>query len=232
MAKPHIGTDVLRRVVKNMRAAIVELGGEIRFHTKLCGIEKKDGALTVLRCETPEGVEELLCDTLVLAIGHSARDTFAMLHGIGLQMSQKPFSMGVRIEHLQKQIDRAQYGKFAGNAALGAADYKLSHRLADGRGVYTFCMCPGGRVVAAASEPGMVVTNGMSDHARDGANANAALLCDVRPAILKASIRLQAWSSSVNGNGRHLSRAAEIIRPRLTSLARFWRTRLRQTLAK
>lgn len=186
MAKPHIGTDVLRRVVKNMRAAIVELGGEIRFHTKLCGIEKKDGALTVLRCETPEGVEELLCDTLVLAIGHSARDTFAMLHGIGLQMSQKPFSMGVRIEHLQKQIDRAQYGKFAGNAALGAADYKLSHRLADGRGVYTFCMCPGGRVVAAASEPGMVVTNGMSDHARDGANANAALLCDVRPGDFKS----------------------------------------------
>lgn len=186
MAKSHIGTDVLRRVVKNMRAVIVELGGEIRFHTKLCGIEEKDGALTALRCETPDGVEELPCDTLVLAIGHSARDTFAMLHGIGLQMSQKPFSMGVRIEHLQKQIDRAQYGKFAGNAALGAADYKLSHRLANGRGVYTFCMCPGGHVVAAASEPGMVVTNGMSDHARDGANANAALLCDVRPGDFKS----------------------------------------------
>lgn len=187
MAKPHIGTDILRRVVKNMRAAIVELGGEIRFHTKLCGIEKTGGALSALRCETPDGVEELPCDTLVLAIGHSARDTFAMLHGTGLQMSQKPFSMGVRIEHLQKRIDRAQYGKFAGHAALGAADYKLSHQLADGRGVYTFCMCPGGRVVAAASEPGLLVTNGMSDRARDGANANSALLCDVRPADFEST---------------------------------------------
>ena len=182
MAKPHIGTDVLRRVVKHMRMEIVEQGGEVRFHTKLCGIEKTNGALSALRCETPEGAEELPCDTLILAIGHSARDTFAMLHEAGLSMEQKPFSMGVRVEHLQKRIDRAQYGKFAGHAALGAADYKLSHRLADGRGVYTFCMCPGGRVVAAASEPGLLVTNGMSDRARDGANANAALLCDVRPA--------------------------------------------------
>ena len=181
VSKPHIGTDVLRQVVKRMREELISLGGEVCFHTRLEDMEIKEGALQAVVCSSPEGRREIPCDTLALAIGHSARDTFALLHGKGVQMAQKPFSMGVRIEHLQSRIDQAQYGAFAGMEGLGAADYKLSHKLPDGRGVYTFCMCPGGSVVAAASEAGMVVTNGMSNRARDGKNANAALLCDVRP---------------------------------------------------
>lgn len=186
MAKPHIGTDILRRVVKNMRKEIIGLGAQIRFHTQLCGIDIKDGALRSLLCQTAEGQEQIPCDTLVLAIGHSARDTFSMLHESGVKMEQKPFSIGVRIEHLQEKINCAQYGRFAPSPALGAADYKLSHRLSDGRGIYTFCMCPGGDVVAASSETGMVVTNGMSSRARCGKNANAAVLCDVRTSDFKS----------------------------------------------
>lgn len=180
-AKPHIGTDVLRRVVKNLRKEIIALGGEIHFNTRLCDIVMQNGKVSAAVCETADGESCFECDTLVLAIGHSARDTFDMIYGKGLEMEQKPFSIGVRIEHLQSMINRAQYGDFANHSALGAADYKLSCRMDDGRGVYTFCMCPGGSVVAASSEAGGVVTNGMSLHARDGKNANAALLCDVRP---------------------------------------------------
>ena len=181
-AKPHIGTDRLPETVQGLRRAILAAGGQVRFHTRLTDLRIKDGALTGVVVETARGEELIPVDALILAGGHSARDVFRMLLDRGVTLQQKPFSMGVRCEHPQEYIDRAQYGAFAGHPALGAADYKLSVHLPDGRGVYTFCMCPGGTVVAAASEEGGLVVNGMSVFARDGKNANAALLCDVRPA--------------------------------------------------
>ena len=181
-AKPHIGTDRLPAAVRGLRQIILDNGGEVRFHTRLTDIRVENGALTgvVLRCGDDE--ELFPTDTLILAAGHSARDLFALLQKKGAALMQKPFSMGVRIEHPQTLIDKAQYGAFADHPALGAADYKLAAHLPDGRSVYTFCMCPGGSVVAAASEEGGLVVNGMSVFARDGKNANAALLCEVRPA--------------------------------------------------
>lgn len=178
-AKPHIGTDVLKNVVKNLREHITSLGAQIYFNTQLTGIETKNGHVCGAVCETEGAKRVFECDTLIMAIGHSARDTFEMMYEKGFEMRQKPFSIGVRIEHEQEMINRAQYGKFAGHSALGAADYKLACKTSQGRGVYTFCMCPGGDVVAAASEEGGVVTNGMSLRARGGKNANSALLCDV-----------------------------------------------------
>ena len=160
---------------------IQEHGGEVRFHTRLTDIRVENGALTGVTLRTREREEFFPTDTLILAAGHSARDLFALLYDKGAALTQKPFSMGVRCEHPQALIDEAQYGAFAGHPALGAADYKLAVHLPDGRGVYTFCMCPGGSVVAAASEDGRLVVNGMSTFARDGQNANAALLCEVRP---------------------------------------------------
>ena len=181
-AKPHIGTDKLRTVVKNLRGTILRLGGEVLFQHRLTGIETEDGRVRGAIIRRPDGTEFTLeTDDILLAVGHSARDTFEMLHALGIRMSQKPFSIGVRIEHSQKLIDRAQYGAAAGHPALGAADYKLAAHLPNGRAAYTFCMCPGGQVVAAASEPGGVVTNGMSLFARDGENANSALLVSVGP---------------------------------------------------
>ncbi len=180
-AKPHVGTDVLLTVVQNLREEIIALGGEVRFGAKLTAIEKTENAVTGVRYETLDGEHTLPCDTLVLAPGHSARDTFRMLDKTGVPMQPKAFSMGVRIEHLQKTINESQYGPFAENPALGAADYKLNVKLPDGTSAYTFCMCPGGYVVAAASEEGGVVTNGMSNCARDGENANAALLVTLTP---------------------------------------------------
>lgn len=174
-AKPHVGTDVLLTVVQNLRKRIVSLGGEIRFRARVTGLCRENGRLTGLALETGETVP---CDRAIFAIGHSARDTFAMLHAAGLPMEAKPFSMGVRIEHSQKKIDLAQYGKE--DPDLPPADYKLTRHLAE-ETVYTFCMCPGGSVVAAASEAGGVVTNGMSDSRRAGENANAALLVTVNP---------------------------------------------------
>jgi len=174
-AKPHVGTDVLLTVVQNLRARIVELGGEIRFNTCVCDLCVEAGAVTGV--VTDKG-ETILCDHLVLAIGHSARDTFAMLHEREVPMERKPFAMGVRIEHKQSLIDSSQYG--CENPALPPADYKLVKHLENGT-VYTFCMCPGGYVVAAASEEGGVVTNGMSYADRAGENANAALLVTVHP---------------------------------------------------
>ena len=174
-AKPHVGTDVLLTVVQNLRRRIQELGGEVRFRTQVTGLEVEEGRLTGV-C-TGDG-ERIPCDTAVLAIGHSARDTFQMLEQLGVPMEPKPFAMGVRIEHSQKHVDLAQYGAL--NPALPPADYKLAEHLEDGT-VYTFCMCPGGYVVAAASEGGRVVTNGMSNSLRDGENANAALLATVHP---------------------------------------------------
>lgn len=180
-AKPHIGTDRLPGVVKNIRERIISLGGQVLFNTKLTDIIVKGNHVDGTRVSSPDGDRLIPCRKLILAVGHSARDVFALLHRLGLPLAPKPFSVGVRIEHPQGLIDRAQYGGFAGHPALGAADYKLSCHLKSGRGVYTFCMCPGGTVTGAASEPGGVVTNGMSPWARDGANSNAALLVGVGP---------------------------------------------------
>ena len=180
-AKPHIGTDVLVTVVQNLRREILRLGGEVRFGCRLTGLEQADGHLTALRCRTGGQEERIPCRQAILAVGHSARDTFGMLLDTGVPMEPKAFAMGVRIEHAQAWLDRAQYGAAAGHPQLPPADYKLAVHLPDGRSAYTFCMCPGGYVVAAASEAGGVVTNGMSNADRDGPNCNAALLVGLRP---------------------------------------------------
>ena len=179
-AKPHIGTDILRDVVKNIRKEIEELGGEVRFLNKLTGIKTKNGKVCSVLVEEKSGEYEIKADNVVLAIGHSARDTYRMLRDLGIKMEQKNFSVGVRIEHKQELINKSQYGDFS--AMLGAADYKLSAHFENGRSAYTFCMCPGGQVVASTSCEGQVVTNGMSNSKRDGKNANSALLVDVRTA--------------------------------------------------
>lgn len=177
--KPHIGTDLLRDVVANIREEIIRLGGEIRFSSKLVGIDAPSGKIKAIKAEDVLTGESYTIETenLVLAIGHSARDTFRYAHELGIQMSAKPFSIGVRIEHPQKMVDEAQYGKTKG---LPPAEYKLSHRCENGRGVYTFCMCPGGEVIMSSSQEGGVVTNGMSNHKRDSGTANSGLLVDVR----------------------------------------------------
>lgn len=185
-AKPHIGTDLLVDVVRRLRRDIVSWGGEVRFDTRLDGMVFSDGGLSeVLLTDVRSGAyERVRASKAVLACGHSARDTFAMVRDAGLKMERKPFSVGVRIEHDQKAIDKAQYGPAARHPAIGAADYKLAVHLEDGRGVYTFCMCPGGEVVCAASEEGGVCVNGMSRFARDGRNANSAVLVGVDDADL------------------------------------------------
>ena len=175
-AKPHVGTDVLLTVVQNLRQQIISLGGEVRFNTQVSGLVTENGQLTGLKTESGDTIS---CDTAVFAIGHSARDTFEMLHASGIPMEPKPFAMGARIEHKQAMVGISQYGE--PNPVLPPADYKLTGHLEDAT-VYTFCMCPGGYVVAAASEEGRVVTNGMSYADRDGENANAALLVTVNPA--------------------------------------------------
>ncbi|MDY0339671.1 MAG: FAD-dependent monooxygenase [Coriobacteriia bacterium] len=181
-AHPHIGTDRLTGAVRRMREEVVSLGGEMRFGTRLSGLVLRDGELVAAVTESERGREEIPVEAVVIATGHSARDTFEMLYDLGATLVPKAFSLGVRIEHSQEMVDRSQYGGTAGHPALGAADYRLSCHLPSGRSVYTFCMCPGGEVVAAASEQGGVVTNGMSRFARDGANANAAFLVNVTPA--------------------------------------------------
>lgn len=182
LAKPHIGTDRLPGAIRNLREKILALGGDIHFDTRMTGLIMKDERVAGVKFRTADGEEESLeTNHAVLAVGHSARDTFEMLYETGLAMEAKPFSVGTRIEHPQQLIDLAQYGTSAGHPALGAADYKLAVHLKNGRGVYTFCMCPGGTVVAAASEPGRLATNGMSVFARDGTNANSALLVGVGP---------------------------------------------------
>lgn len=178
-AKPHVGTDVLIGVVKALRREVESLGGEVRFGARLTALTVKNGAVAGIVFEQDGSSFELPAEAVVLAIGHSARDTFTYLYEAGFPMASKPFAVGARIEHRQPWIDRAQYGSFAGHPALGAADYRLATHLADGRGVYTFCMCPGGVVVNASHEPDGVVTNGMSYRARDGKNGNAALLVGV-----------------------------------------------------
>ncbi|MBQ7784628.1 MAG: hypothetical protein IJ381_00570 [Clostridia bacterium] len=180
-AKPHIGTDKLRGVVRSMREHIISLGGEVHFGAKMTQILTKDHAVCAVVYEDAQGEHEIACSLLILAIGHSARDTFSMLYESQFSLEQKPFSIGARIEHPQSLINRAQYGDFACHSALGAADYKLALHLPSGRSVYTFCMCPGGSVVASASEEESIVTNGMSCFARDKENANSALLVGIGP---------------------------------------------------
>lgn len=179
-AKPHVGTDVLFQVVQNIRQRILSLGGEIRFGARLTELKEENGKLAAAVYEQDGQTHTLPCDKLILAIGHSARDTFRELKKQGIPLEPKPFSMGVRIEHKQESIDLAQYGR-PGAGELPAADYKLSCHLPDGSSAYTFCMCPGGYVVAAASQEGAVVTNGMSYSDREGENANAALLVTLKP---------------------------------------------------
>ncbi len=174
-AKPHVGTDKLREIVKNIRKTVISFGGEVRFDTCLTGIVKDEsGRLCAVK--TTNG--DIVTDTCFLAVGHSARDTFKALLESGVEMSAKPFSVGVRIEHLQKNIDIALYGSNAQNPALPKGEYALSRRFGD-RAVYSFCMCPGGTVVASASEPDTIVTNGMSYSSRDGVNANSAIAVSV-----------------------------------------------------
>lgn len=183
VSKPHIGTFRLVGMVEKMRAEIESLGGEIRFEARVEDLAIEDGHV---RGVTLQSGETVRADHVVLALGHSARDTFAMLYRRGVFMEAKPFAVGLRIEHPQSLIDRGRYGKHAGNPLLGAADYKLVHHAQQGKGrgraVYSFCMCPGGQVVAATSEPGCVVTNGMSQYSRAERNANAGLVVNVSPA--------------------------------------------------
>ncbi|BAL24397.1 NAD(P)/FAD-dependent oxidoreductase [Azoarcus sp. KH32C] len=178
VSKPHIGTFRLVTMVENLRADIEALGGEIRFKQRVSDVLIEDGQV---RGVMIEGGGEIRSDHVVLALGHSARDTFEMLHARGVFMEAKPFSVGFRIEHPQSLIDNARFGPQAGHPILGAADYKLVHHAKNGRGVYSFCMCPGGTVVAATSEPERVVTNGMSQYSRNERNANAGIVVGITP---------------------------------------------------
>ncbi|HEY2188720.1 MAG TPA: hypothetical protein VGH48_09175 [Caldimonas sp.] len=193
VAKPHIGTFRLVGVVERIRHEIERLGGEVRFGTRLVDLRIEDGALrgVVVECaadkalaadaQAPAAREEIAAEHVIVAPGHSARDTFAMLQARGAHIEAKPFSIGFRIEHPQSLIDRARYGAAAGHPLLGAADYRLVHHAKNGRSVYSFCMCPGGTVVAATSEPGRVVTNGMSQYSRNERNANAGIVVGIAP---------------------------------------------------
>lgn len=178
VAKPHIGTFRLVGVVEKMREEIIQLGGEIRFQQKVSGFDVQDGQIKGIHLESGEKIE---ADQVILALGHSSRDTFQALHDAGVYIEAKPFSVGFRIEHPQSMIDKARLGPHAGNPIIGAADYKLVHHAKNGRAVYSFCMCPGGTVVAATSEENRVVTNGMSQYSRNERNANAGIVVNVDP---------------------------------------------------
>ena len=180
-AKPHVGTDYLHIALKNLRQKLLDLGADIRFESQLTDLDIRDGRLAGITAAGPDGPYALPCRHLVLCPGHSARDTFEMLYARGVPMEAKPFAVGVRVEHRQADCDAAQYKQYAGHPGLPASTYKLSCHLPSGRGVFSFCVCPGGEVVAAASETGRVVTNGMSEFARDRENINGALLVNVMP---------------------------------------------------
>ncbi len=180
-SKPHIGTDRLAVVVKNIRKKIERLGGEVRLECKLEHLHTANGAVQGISYSHKGEKYDIETDSVIMAIGHSARDTVEMLYALGVEIIQKPFSVGARIEHPQSLINKAQYGRFAQHKKLGAADYKLACHGLHERGAYTFCMCPGGTVVAAASEKEGVIVNGMSSLARDGENANSALLVGIEP---------------------------------------------------
>ena len=184
-ANPHVGTDILRNVVRNLRQELLRLGADVRFEHQVTGLQMEHGRICGLTVDTPEGAYTLETGHLCLAIGHSARDTFQMLWETGVPMEQKAFAMGVRIEHSQAAITRSQYG--CDHPALPVPGYKLACHLDNGRSAFSFCVCPGGVVVAAASETGGVVTNGMSYHARDGKNINGALLVNITPADFGSS---------------------------------------------
>lgn len=176
--KPHVGTDILKEVVKNIREKIISLGGEVRFNSKVTDLIINNDNIEAVVVNNNETINT---NNVILAIGHSSRDTFELLYDRQVKIIQKPFAIGVRIEHPQGIINKSQYKEFANHERLGAADYRLTYQCGNGRAAYTFCMCPGGSVVAAASENGRVVTNGMSEHARDKENANSALLISVTP---------------------------------------------------
>ena len=176
--KPHVGTDILKNVVKNIRQEIIRLGGSVKFEAKLTDIIIEDNEVKNIVINEDEIIET---NIVILAIGHSARDTYRMLHEKGVKIIQKPFAIGARIEHPQEIINKSQYKEFANHERLGAAEYRLIEHTSNERTVYTFCMCPGGMVIASASSEGELVTNGMSEHARDQANANSALLVNVLP---------------------------------------------------
>ena len=206
--KPHVGTDLLRGIIRSIRQEIIALGGEVRFNTALTGLKIENGALAGV--ETTAG--DFACEQLILAVGHSARDTFAMLHRQGVPMEAKPFAVGVRIEQRQADCDVAQYKQYAGHPGLPASTYKLSCHLPNSRGVFSFCVCPGGEVVAAASEAHRVVTNGMSEFARDMENINGALLVNVTPedfggdgplAGIEFQRRLEEAAYRAGGGGYH-----------------------------
>lgn len=176
--KPHVGTDILKEVVKNIRKEIIRLGGEVKFDSKVTDISINNEKIESI---TINDKEILKTEVVILAIGHSARDTYKMLYERGVKVIQKPFAIGARIEHPQSLINKSQYKEFYNHPRLGAADYRLVEHTSNGRTIYTFCMCPGGSVIASASEEGQVVTNGMSEHARDKENANSAVLVNVTP---------------------------------------------------
>ena len=180
-AKPHIGTDKLKITVKNIREEIISLGGKVIFEACMTDFITKDGKITAVEYEKDGKTERIETDSVIMALGHSARDTFEMLNAKKIPLEAKPFSVGARIEHLREAVDKSQYGKFAGSKSLGAASYKMNVRTKNGRGAYTFCMCPGGKVVNASSEDKMLCTNGMSEFSRDEVNSNAALLVGVTP---------------------------------------------------
>ena len=226
-AKPHIGTDILRKVVKRLREEIIALNGDVIFGAKLTGLQTRDGEIRGA-VYTKDGYEhELPAESIILAIGHSARDTFAYLHGSDIAMEKKIFAMGVRIEHPQSDVDRSLYGSFSGHPALPPAEYKYAVHLPNGRSLYTFCMCPGGYIMAAASENGTVVTNGMSCHARDAENANSALLVNVTPedlgedvlagTELQRSIERAAFVMGGSDYSAPVSLVGDFLQSRLTS---------------
>lgn len=210
-AKPHVGTDYLHLVLRALRRELAALGTDIRFETRLEDLRTENGALTAIELSGPQGREVLPCGALLLCPGHSARDTFEMLHRRGVPLEAKPFAVGVRIEHRQADCDAAQYRRYAGHPGLPASTYKLSCHLPNGRGVFSFCVCPGGEVVAAASEAERVVTNGMSAFARDKENINGAILVNVTPEDFGGSPlagvafqrRLEAAAYALGGGGYH-----------------------------
>ncbi|MEG3049866.1 MAG: NAD(P)/FAD-dependent oxidoreductase [Thermomonas sp.] len=222
VSKPHIGTFRLVSMVEHMRATIESLGGEIRFGSRVDDVlvEVDASGVRQLRGVALANGEQIRADHVVLALGHSARDTFAMLHARGVHVEAKPFSLGFRIEHPQSLIDQARFGPQAGHPLLGAADYKLVHHARNGRSVYSFCMCPGGTVVAATSEPNRVVTNGMSQYSRNERNANAGIVVGITPEDFAphgegplAGIALQRhWESQafVLGGGDYLAPAQRV----------------------
>jgi len=196
VSKPHIGTFRLVSMIEKMRAQIQALGGEIRFEQRVTDVQIEQGHI---RGVVLASGEQIAADHVVLALGHSARDTFAMLHERGVFMEAKPFSVGFRIEHPQSVIDRARFGPHAGHPLLGAADYKLVHHAKNGRSVYSFCMCPGGTVVAATSEPERVVTNGMSQYSRNERNANAGIVVGISPADYRLDPKAEGPISPLDG---------------------------------